>query len=93
MVLLSACNPLLDIVAEVPRELLQQFDLPFGGAVLAAEKQIELFSKIPKDFECSFLAGGCGQNTVRVYQALCGNKVRSNQLFSNFSSFANFPFL
>lgn len=71
MALLGVCNPLLDVVAEVPPSILDEYDLPHGGAVLANEKQMTLFPRLEKEFTCTYLAGGCGQNTVRVYQALC----------------------
>ncbi|KAL8439903.1 hypothetical protein Efla_006522 [Eimeria flavescens] len=32
MVLLGVCNPLLDVVAEVPASVLDEYDLPHGGA-------------------------------------------------------------
>lgn len=70
MALLGACNPLLDIVADVPQTLLDEYDLPHGGAVLANEKQMTLLHRLPKIYSCKYLAGGCGQNTIRVYQAL-----------------------
>ena len=70
MKLLGACNPLLDVVADVPSSLLDEYDLPHGGAVLANEKQLKLFPKLEKEFKCKYLPGGCGQNTIRVFQAL-----------------------
>ena len=71
MALLGVCNPLLDVVAEVPLALLNEYGLPHGGAVLANKEQMALFPRLEKEFSCKYMAGGCGQNTVRVYQALC----------------------
>ncbi|KAL8272530.1 hypothetical protein Esti_003529 [Eimeria stiedai] len=70
MVLLGVCNPLLDVVAEVPASVLDEYGLPHGGAVLADEKQMTLFSRLEESYSCEYMAGGCGQNTLRVYQAL-----------------------
>lgn len=69
-VLLGVCNPLLDVVASVPGSLLEENELPPGGAVLANEKQMQLFETVPNKFSCTYLPGGCGQNTIRVFQAL-----------------------
>ncbi|KAL8429210.1 hypothetical protein ACSSS7_006740 [Eimeria intestinalis] len=70
MVLLGVCNPLLDVVAEVPASVLDEYGLPHGGAVLADEKQMTLFPRLEEAYSCEYMAGGCGQNTLRVYQAL-----------------------
>ncbi|OEH75551.1 adenosine kinase b [Cyclospora cayetanensis] len=80
MVLLGVCNPLLDVVAEVPRSLIDEYGLPHGGAVLANEHQMSLFPILEKKYACKYLAGGCGQNTIRVYQALCNNPGESKFL-------------
>ena len=71
MALLGVCNPLLDVVAEVPHSILDEYDLPHGGAVLANDKQMGLFPRLETEYTCKYMAGGCGQNTIRVYQALC----------------------
>lgn len=70
MALLGVCNPLLDVVADVPASILDEYGLPHGGAVLANEKQMTLFPILEKKSDCKYMAGGCGQNAIRVYQAL-----------------------
>lgn len=62
------CNPLLDISAVVPASVLEKYGVKAGDAVLAEEKHQPVYAEIVKDYEVQYIAGGAGQNSVRVAQ-------------------------
>jgi len=37
------CNPLLDISAQVPIEMVKKYDGQFGNAIMATEKQMPVY--------------------------------------------------
>jgi len=66
--ILGMCNPLLDISAVVPAEVLAKYGVKAGDAVLAEEKHQPVYAELVKDFKVDYIAGGAGQNSVRVAQ-------------------------
>lgn len=66
--LLGLCNPLLDISAEVPKELLEKYGVSLNNAILAEEKHVPLYKELISDFPVQYIAGGAGQNSIRVAQ-------------------------
>ncbi len=66
--ILGMCNPLLDISAEVPTDLLQKYELSLNDAILAEEKHQPLYSELVKNYPVQYIAGGAGQNSIRVAQ-------------------------
>jgi adenosine kinase len=69
--LIGVCNPLLDISAEVPIELLQKYELLPNNAILADEsKHLPLYAELVAEHTIQYIAGGSGQNTMRAAQWL-----------------------
>jgi adenosine kinase len=66
--ILGMCNPLLDISAEVPEELLKKYELSLNNAILAEEKHLPLYDELVKTFPVQYIAGGATQNSIRVAQ-------------------------
>lgn len=66
--ILGLCNPLLDISAEVPMELLNKYGVQLNNAILAEDKHLPLYDELVKDYPHQFIAGGAGQNSIRVAQ-------------------------
>jgi len=61
------CNPLLDISSPVPDSFLEKFELKRGTAILAEKKHLPIYDEILK-LGPEYIAGGAGQNTIRVCQ-------------------------
>lgn len=70
--ILGMCNPLLDISAEVPLALLQKYDVSLNNAILAEDKHLPLYGELVADFPVQYIAGGAGQNSIRVAQWMIG---------------------
>lgn len=68
MVLVGMCNPLLDISAEVPMEVLDKYGVSLNNAILAEDKHLPLYPEIEKNYPVQYIAGGAGQNSIRVAQ-------------------------
>eukprot|EP01080_Neovahlkampfia_damariscottae_P008269 gene8269-94_t len=66
-ILFGMGNPLLDISAHVPKELVEKYGAVFGNAILAEEKHMPVYEELTKDYKVEFIAGGSTQNTLRVY--------------------------
>eukprot|EP00597_Dinobryon_sp_UTEXLB2267_P001111 CAMPEP_0170070592 /NCGR_PEP_ID=MMETSP0019_2-20121128/8822_1 /TAXON_ID=98059 /ORGANISM="Dinobryon sp., Strain UTEXLB2267" /LENGTH=339 /DNA_ID=CAMNT_0010278901 /DNA_START=34 /DNA_END=1053 /DNA_ORIENTATION=+ len=66
--ILGMCNPLLDISAEVPTELLKKYDVSLNNAILAEEKHVPLYEELVNDYPVQYIAGGATQNSIRVAQ-------------------------
>lgn len=66
--ILGMCNPLLDISAEVPQELLTKYELSLNNAILADERHFPLYEELVKNFPVQYIAGGATQNSIRVAQ-------------------------
>ena len=61
-------NPLLDISAEVGAEYLKKYDLKDNDSILAEEKHMPIYPDLIKNHEVLYIAGGAGQNAIRVAQ-------------------------
>jgi len=70
--ILGICNPLLDISCTVTPEYLAKYGLDANNQILAEEKHMPIYPEIVKDFEVEYIAGGAGQNSVRVAQWMLG---------------------
>lgn len=68
MSLVGMCNPLLDISAEVPMTFLEKYGVERGNAILAGPEHAPLYAELQKDFPVQYIAGGAGQNSIRVAQ-------------------------
>ena len=55
--ILGLCNPLLDISAEVPIELLKKYDVSLNNAILAEDKHIPLCDELIEQFPVQYIAG------------------------------------
>jgi adenosine kinase len=64
--ILGMCNPLLDISAEVPTELLEKYGVSLNNAILAEEKHIPLYQDLIDNYPVQYIAGGATQNSIRV---------------------------
>jgi len=62
------CNPLLDISADVPMEFLEKYGVTLNNAILAESSHVPMYEEMVKDFPVQYIAGGAGQNSVRVAQ-------------------------
>jgi len=67
-ILLVIGNPLLDISANVPMELLNKYDLKPGNQILAESKHIPLYQELKDNYKVEYIAGGAAQNTARATQ-------------------------
>ncbi|XP_064458355.1 uncharacterized protein LOC135368774 [Ornithodoros turicata] len=61
-------NPLLDISASVENEFLLKYSLKPNDAILADDKHASLYTELIEKYDCSYIAGGATQNTLRVLQ-------------------------
>jgi adenosine kinase len=59
--LLGMCNPLLDISAEVPLDLLEKYGVKLNNAILAEDSHLPLYDEIVKDYPVQYIAGGATQ--------------------------------
>lgn len=66
--LLGMGNPLLDMSAVVPMELLEKYGVTLNNAILAEEKHLPLYAELPKEHKVELIAGGATQNSIRVAQ-------------------------
>jgi adenosine kinase len=55
--ILGMCNPLLDISAEVPKEVLDKYELSLNNAILAEEKHIPLYKELIENYPIQYIAG------------------------------------
>lgn len=67
-VLFGICNPLLDISANVPLEMVTKYDVRFGSAIMAEEKQLPIYDELVSNYNVEYIAGGATQNVFRVFQ-------------------------
>lgn len=66
--ILGMGNPLLDISAEVPDEILKKYDVSLNNAILAEEKHLPLYEELSSNFPVQYIAGGATLNSIRVAQ-------------------------
>ena len=65
---MGMCNPLLDISSEVPMELFEKYGVSLNNAILAEPKHLPLYDELVKSYPVQYIAGGAGQNSMRVAQ-------------------------
>ncbi|KAA8496893.1 Adenosine kinase 2 [Porphyridium purpureum] len=68
--ILGLCNPLLDISASCEDEILAKYNLEANNAILAEEKHMPLYEELKAKADVEYIAGGAGQNSIRVAQWL-----------------------
>lgn len=61
-------NPLLDISANVPQEILDKYEVKLDSAILAEDKHQPVYKEIIEKYSPLFIAGGATQNSIRVAQ-------------------------
>ena len=66
--LVGLCNPLLDISAAADVAFLEKYDLQLNNAILAEEKHKPLYKELVAQYKVDYIAGGSGQNALRVAQ-------------------------
>lgn len=66
------CNPLLDISADVPMDLLEKYNVKLNNAILAEEEHLPLYKELVEKYPVQFIAGGATQNSIRVCQWMLG---------------------
>lgn len=66
--ILGLGNPLLDISAEVPTEVLTKYDVKLNNAILAEAQHMPLYAELISNHDVQYIAGGATQNSVRVAQ-------------------------
>lgn len=66
--IVGMCNPLLDISSEVPTEFLEKYGVALNNAILAEPKHIPMYEELVKSHNVQYIAGGAGQNSIRVAQ-------------------------
>lgn len=66
--ILGIGNPLLDISATVPQELLDKYDVKLDSAILAEDKHQPLYKELVEKYSPQYIAGGATQNSIRVAQ-------------------------
>jgi len=62
------CNPLLDISASAEPAFLEKYGLLANNAILAEEKHKPMYKEMISQYKVDYIAGGSGQNTMRVAQ-------------------------
>jgi adenosine kinase len=70
--LLGMGNPLLDISANVPQDVLDKYGVKLNDAILAEEKHLPLYEELVASHEVDYIAGGATQNSIRVAQWMLG---------------------
>lgn len=73
-VLMGMGNPLLDISAEVPQDVLDRYEVSLNNAILAEEKHQPLYKELVDNFTVDYIAGGATQNSIRVAQWMLGGE-------------------
>eukprot|EP00549_Striatella_unipunctata_P019937 CAMPEP_0118699864 /NCGR_PEP_ID=MMETSP0800-20121206/16184_1 /TAXON_ID=210618 ORGANISM="Striatella unipunctata, Strain CCMP2910" /NCGR_SAMPLE_ID=MMETSP0800 /ASSEMBLY_ACC=CAM_ASM_000638 /LENGTH=344 /DNA_ID=CAMNT_0006600225 /DNA_START=102 /DNA_END=1136 /DNA_ORIENTATION=+ len=67
-ILMGMGNPLLDISAEVPMEVVDKYGVKMDSAILAEEKHLPIYQDLIKNYTVQYIAGGATQNSIRVAQ-------------------------
>lgn len=55
--ILGMGNPLLDISAEVPMEVLEKYGVTLNNAILAEEKHLPLYNELIANYPVQYIAG------------------------------------
>ena len=59
-------NPIVDISAEITRQILDQFHLSFGQTVFANQSNVGFYKELENMPQVTYIPGGSIQNTLRV---------------------------
>ena len=59
-------NPIVDISAEIEKEILPRYKLVFGGTFFADENNMGFFDELESKSQVTYIPGGSIQNTLRV---------------------------
>lgn len=73
-ILMGMGNPLLDISANVPQEILDKYEVKLDSAILAEDKHQPVYAELVEKFSPLFIAGGATQNSIRVAQWMLQDK-------------------
>lgn len=65
--ILGMCNPLLDISAEVPTDLLEKYGVSLNNAILAEEKHLPLYQELIENYPVQYIAGKLVTPKVGAY--------------------------
>lgn len=68
ILLLGIENPLLDISAEVDKDLLAKYSLKPNDAILAGPEHKPLYNELISKYAVAYIAGGAAQNSLRGAQ-------------------------
>jgi len=72
-VLFGMGNPLLDISADVPEEMLEKYGLKANDQILCEDKHKPVYQDMIDNCSVEYLPGGATQNTIRAAQWLMKN--------------------
>jgi hypothetical protein len=64
--IVGLCNPLLDISASADLPFLEKYGLEPNNAILAEDKHKPMYQEIVENYKVDYIAGGSGQNALRV---------------------------
>ena len=64
--LIAIGNPIVDISAEITREILDKFRLSFGETVFANQSNVGFYQELENMPQVTYIPGGSIQNTLRV---------------------------
>eukprot|EP00545_Synedropsis_sp_CCMP1620_P012054 CAMPEP_0119003888 /NCGR_PEP_ID=MMETSP1176-20130426/821_1 /TAXON_ID=265551 /ORGANISM="Synedropsis recta cf, Strain CCMP1620" /LENGTH=345 /DNA_ID=CAMNT_0006955529 /DNA_START=34 /DNA_END=1071 /DNA_ORIENTATION=- len=67
-ILMGMGNPLLDISANVPQEVLDKYGVKLDSAILAEDLHQPVYAELIEKYSPQFIAGGATQNSIRVAQ-------------------------
>jgi len=69
-ILLGMGNPLLDIIADTPKDMLTKYGLKADDSIMADPKHMPLYKELMNNFKATYVAGGATQNSIRAAQWL-----------------------
>eukprot|EP00833_Pecoramyces_ruminatium_P004532 jgi/Orpsp1_1/1178564/evm.model.c7180000065862.1 len=69
-ILLGMGNPLLDMIANTPKDMLTKYSLKANDSIMAEEKHMPIYEDLMKNFNVTYVAGGATQNSIRGAQWL-----------------------
>ena len=75
---LAIGNPIIDITANIEKELIQKYGLKWGETVFSTPENISFFNEIENKPTTTYIPGGSIQNTLRV-AAWCLNNDPNNK--------------
>ena len=78
--LLAIGNPIVDISAEVTKDILIKYNLKFGETVFANQSNSGFYQELENMPQVTYIPGGSIQNTLRV-AALCLNMENKSSFF------------